>query len=720
MAYEKINAEIIPEGFEIHPNFQNLEPEMKVAVMSGIKGDKGDKGDTGQNGRDGQDGQDGAAATITVGTVTTGTPSTPASVTNVGTSTAAVFDFVIPKGDKGDPGSGGGGATGFNINFTYEDDEWSCDQTYSDLIDAIGDGEIINAVISIGGVDHEGQFLYDSNNDFVIFTYVLDENMFGWVKLDYDGLFDDGSFSVPTDTSDLTNTAGFITSSDIPVTSVNNQTGDVTISVPANTSDLNNDSGFITSSDIPVTSVNSKTGAVSLTATDVGALSSSTHIPNVPDFFYIAFTYSNGTLTASESFVDIANAIADGLFADALLTYGTDTYRLNAIWDDDGQAVVYIKFVTADGKYTITYTSTTLTIEEITNPQIPVNVIFITNASAPYGIACNKTAEEIGDLVDLGTPINAQYIDTSGTNNVVTSLNYSVVLSSDSATPYFWGVDSSGNEIRFVVYDYVMPSNEPYFAKPSDIPTKVSQLQNDSGFITSAPAKTVWYGTCTTGEGTATKVVTTSTGDFSLTTGNTVIVKFSNGNTVSTASNLKLKVDGLDAKNIFTTSSNYGISGEWQGGQILELTYEGSAFYIVGRGHASTTYYGVTALSSSTSSNAENVAATPKAVKTVMDAIPTVPTNVSAFTNDAGYLTSAPVTSVNSQTGAVTLSIPSATSDLTNDSGYITSSALSGYVASSATSTIFVQDSAPVSSSNGDIWIDTSQDSIPSANGEEF
>lgn len=34
--------------------------------------------------------------------------------------------------------------------------------------------------------------------------------------------------------------------------------------------------------------------------------------------------------------------------------------------------------------------------------------------------------------------------------------------------------------------------------------------------------------------------------------------------------------------------------------------------------------------------------------------IPTVPTNVSAFTNDAGYLTSAPVSSVNGQTGAVT------------------------------------------------------------------
>ena len=71
--------------------------------------------------------------------------------------------------------------------------------------------------------------------------------------------------------------------------------------------------------------------------------------------------------------------------------------------------------------------------------------------------------------------------------------------------------------------------------------------------------------------------------------------------------------------------------------------------------------------------------------KTQVDGmIPTVPTNVSAFTNDAGYLTSAPVTSVNSQTGAVNLTafdvgalpsstaIPSKTSDLTNDSGFIT------------------------------------------------
>lgn len=52
-----------------------------------IVGPKGDKGD---------------AATIKVGNVITGAPGSAASVTNSGTQGDAVFDFQIPKGDKGD------------------------------------------------------------------------------------------------------------------------------------------------------------------------------------------------------------------------------------------------------------------------------------------------------------------------------------------------------------------------------------------------------------------------------------------------------------------------------------------------------------------------------------------------------------------------------------------------------------------------------------------
>ena len=51
------------------------------------------------------------------------------------------------------------------------------------------------------------------------------------------------------------------------------------ITVPTKTSQLTNDSGYLTSA--PVTSVNGKTGAVSLTASDVGALPSTTNIPSI-------------------------------------------------------------------------------------------------------------------------------------------------------------------------------------------------------------------------------------------------------------------------------------------------------------------------------------------------------------------------------------------------------------------------------------------------------
>ena len=60
------------------------------------------------NGADGTDGQDGQAATIAVGTVTTLQPNQSAYVTNVGTSSAAIFDIGIPQGQKGEAGSGSG------------------------------------------------------------------------------------------------------------------------------------------------------------------------------------------------------------------------------------------------------------------------------------------------------------------------------------------------------------------------------------------------------------------------------------------------------------------------------------------------------------------------------------------------------------------------------------------------------------------------------------
>ena len=76
-----------------------------------IKGVKGDKGDTGAQGSKGDKGDTGAtgapgaAATIRIGNVYTGAPGTNASVSNSGTSTNAVLNFTIPRGN---PGADGG------------------------------------------------------------------------------------------------------------------------------------------------------------------------------------------------------------------------------------------------------------------------------------------------------------------------------------------------------------------------------------------------------------------------------------------------------------------------------------------------------------------------------------------------------------------------------------------------------------------------------------
>lgn len=94
-------------------------------TIKGIKGDPGEKGEPGQRGEQGAQGIQGPrgiqgaqgergvqgvqgpagnAATITIGNVTTSAPGTSASVTNRGTPSAAVLDFVLPKGKDGADG----------------------------------------------------------------------------------------------------------------------------------------------------------------------------------------------------------------------------------------------------------------------------------------------------------------------------------------------------------------------------------------------------------------------------------------------------------------------------------------------------------------------------------------------------------------------------------------------------------------------------------------
>lgn len=80
---------------------------LKVAKdgATGVAGAQGPVGPQGPQGPQGAQGPSGSAATINIGSVTTGLPSGTASVTNSGTSSLAVFDFVIPRGAPGQNGT---------------------------------------------------------------------------------------------------------------------------------------------------------------------------------------------------------------------------------------------------------------------------------------------------------------------------------------------------------------------------------------------------------------------------------------------------------------------------------------------------------------------------------------------------------------------------------------------------------------------------------------
>ena len=105
-----------PKGEKGDPGSQGLQGlqgpagEKGATGPQGTRGEKGEKGDTGSQGPQGVQGLQGLqgpagnAATITIGSVTTSAPGTSAQVTNSGTSSAVVLDFVLPKGKDGADG----------------------------------------------------------------------------------------------------------------------------------------------------------------------------------------------------------------------------------------------------------------------------------------------------------------------------------------------------------------------------------------------------------------------------------------------------------------------------------------------------------------------------------------------------------------------------------------------------------------------------------------
>ena len=101
---------VIPQGATGPQGIQGITGPTGPQGIQGITGPTGPQGiqgitgPTGPQGIQGATGADGAAATVAIGTVTTAQPGAQAEVTNSGTPSAAVFDFVIPQGATGPQG----------------------------------------------------------------------------------------------------------------------------------------------------------------------------------------------------------------------------------------------------------------------------------------------------------------------------------------------------------------------------------------------------------------------------------------------------------------------------------------------------------------------------------------------------------------------------------------------------------------------------------------
>ena len=175
---------------------------------------------------------------------------------------------------------------------------------------------------------------------------------------------------------------------------------------------------------------------------------------------------------------------------------------------------------------------------------------------------------------------------------------------------------------------------------PTELPT---QTGNSGKYLTTNGSSVSWaaissggmyYAVCDTSAATAQKEIAVS-GITELTAGLSIRVQFANANTIS---NPTLKVNSLDAKAIycFFSTAETGAPAEayqWRRNEVLDLCYNGTYWYIVNEGLATDAYYGVTKLSSSTSSTSTSLAATASAVKSAYDRSATLinrTTNVNA------------------------------------------------------------------------------------------
>ena len=134
-------------------------------------------------------------------------------------------------------------------------------------------------------------------------------------------------------------------------------------------------------------------------------------------------------------------------------------------------------------------------------------------------------------------------------------------------------------------------------------------------YIQSLASGGIAFGTCETAADDGDKIATVP-GTFELKTGAVVAIKFTNHNTVQ---QVKMNVNGTGLKYIVAYNNYLPATYAWKPMQTVLFIYDGTYFVAFTLNTATTTYYGITRLTSSTSSTSTALAATASAVKAAYD-----------------------------------------------------------------------------------------------------
>jgi len=454
-----------------------------------------------------------------------------------------------------------------------------------------------------------------------------------------------------------------------PVQSVNGKTGAVSLTasdvgalpssttIPTKTSQLENDSSFITASGAPVQSVNSKTGAVQLSASDVNA---------VP--------ISGGTMTGDLNVGTNAKVQTNGYITGTWLRTTADTHL----------ASTPTKVAVINDGWIYDRTPAELKADiGVTDYVLPV-------ASPTTLGGVQPVARTPAMLQKVGVDSDGKLYTESMADLVVLKMTYAE--------------DDNGAYVKFdrmrsQIFNAVLNSKKFYIQSTDVDDTYCFYADAAYGFfgiklLLPYSLKYINY----TGAG---------TGSWSISEGETVISFDGTYDSVEhwniTPSSLEIPIATSTTvggvKPIAKTSEMTQTVGVDADGRLY-TTPGDSGTGVVSSVNGQT---GVVVL------NASDVGALPDTT--------TIPSKTSQLKNDSGFITSAPVQSVNGKTGVVSLSasdvnalpstttIPSKTSQLTNDSGFLTSAPVASVNGKTGTVTLTQDDVG-----NGSTYVRTHND----------